>query len=640
MRVADMNDGADLSATDMSAPSDDMSTAPDQGADLLAIENTPEGNPLVPEHPLLPFPSDFFLVEDANTATGKNLALESEVVPKFLTAEMFDGVDGFSRIPPIITYLPGGYDPSTLPDPLDGGATLEDDASVFLLQGPDWERFPALVERDVNVEDDDDRALIIRPLRALDPETTYAVLVTNRLARADGEPHAPNAAFRALIEGTPTSSPELERERERFSLVEDAAVAQNLEMSQIVQGWTFTTRSEVAVTAPLLAMQRVAGEACLDAPTMTSMEVIDDGAVKVLGGTFEVENFVADDGYLALGEDGLPKSVGRREVEFMMTIPDSVTGPRPVIVFGHGFFSKMDEITYSSFKNLCKRYGFIAIAVNFEGFDEKSSGGTVTLLTNNTSQIDKLIAKQMQAYTHFTALARLVREQLVNTILSEDGANTPLIDASQVHYMGISNGATFGAVITATTGEFERAALVVGGGGLVHFLERAESWNALGPLFERRYDTALNLQVVLSLLQHKLDPIDSLNYAGRLTSDRFEGLGTLKASLHMAVNDSSVRNILTEIVAREAGVPVVSPSAKTIWGAQTVMASETSIPGQSALVVYDEGYPASPITNKAPEEDNGAHGSVRALDVYQEHIAAFIETGALIQVCDGACDPD
>ena len=37
---------------------------------------------------------------------------------------------------------------------------------------------------------------------------------------------------------------------------------------------------------------------------------------------------------------------------------------------------------------------------------------------------------------------------------------------------------------------------------------------------------------------------------------------------------------------------------------------------------------------------NGAHGSVRELDVYKVHIARFIEDGALVQVCDGACDPE
>jgi pimeloyl-ACP methyl ester carboxylesterase len=631
---------------DMSLPPGDMMDNADAGADmggsqLLEIENTPEGNPLVPEHPLLPFPSDFFLAQDDATRTGKSIQFPEEVVPRFLNSEMFAGIDGFSLIPPIVTFLPGGYDPDSLPDPYSPGATLEDDSPAFLLQGPSWERLPALVERDVNAETDDARALIARPLRALDPETTYVVVITDKLKRADGSPHEANAAFDALRSGTPTSSAELERERERFGLIEEAVQGQGLEMNEVVQAWSFTTRSRAGATEAMLRMQAAASEATLPEPVLDpEVELIDNDQVRLFEGTFEVDNFVReDDGTINVDEDGNPAVVGRREVEFMMTVPESVTGPRPVIVFGHGFFSKKDEITYSSFRDLCKQYGFIAVAVDFEGFDESSSGTTIALLARNTSEIDRLIAKQQQAYTHFSALARVVREHLADEITTSDGASL-VIDPDQIHYMGISNGATFGAVITATSLEFTRAALVVGGGGLVHFLERAESWNALGPLLQNRFGTPLELQVVLSLLQLKLDPIDSLSYVAHLTENRFQGLPELDASLHMAVNDSSVNNMLTEIVARSAGVPLMTPSAKDIWGLDPISASEEGVASKSALVVYDEMYPPSPITNDAPVEDNGAHGSVRELDVYKVHIARFIEDGALVQVCDGACDPE
>lgn len=644
-----MDMGKDLSdIEDMSTPPEDMTSDLGEDADadmggerLLEIENTPGGNPLVPEHPLLPFPSDFFLEEDATSRTGKSLLISEEVIPRFLTSEMFAGIDGYSLIPPIVTFMPGGYQPESLPDPYFPGATLEDDSPAFLLQGPDWERLPALVERDVNAASDEERALIIRPLRALDPETTYVVVITDKLARADGTAHEANAAFDALRSGTLTSSPELERERQRFSLIEDAVQKQGLTMDEVVQAWSFTTRSREGATDSMLAMQAIASAADLPEPVLDpEVELIDNDQVRLFKGTFEVENFVREeDGFLNLDEDGKPEPVGRREVEFMMTVPESVTGPRPVIVFGHGFFSKKDEITYSSFKELCKQYGFIAISVDFEGFDESSSGKTIALLARNTAQIDRLIAQQQQAYTHFSALARVVREHLADEIKTSDETSL-VIDPEQIHYMGISNGATFGAVITATSLEFTRAALVVGGGGLVHFLERAESWNALGPLLQNRFGTPLQLQVVLSLLQLKLDPIDSLSYAARLTENRFQGLPPLVASLHMAVNDSSVNNMLTEIVARTAGVPLMTPSSKEIWGLEPIAASQEGVASNSALVVYDEMYPPSPITNDAPEDDNGAHGSVRGLDVYKAHIAAFIESGALVQVCNEACDPD
>lgn len=48
----------------------------------------------------------------------------------------------------------------------------------------------------------------------------------------------------------------------------------------------------------------------------------------------------------------------------------------------------------------------------------------------------------------------------------------------------------------------------------------------------------------------------------------------------------------------------------------------------------------SPAGNVPPPVDNGTHGHVRTLEVYMSHVAAFIEQGTLVQLCDGACDPE
>ena len=41
-----------------------------------------------------------------------------------------------------------------------------------------------------------------------------------------------------------------------------------------------------------------------------------------------------------------------------------------------------------------------------------------------------------------------------------------------------------------------------------------------------------------------------------------------------------------------------------------------------------------------PDDDNGAHETIRFLDAYRGQVGAFLETGTVVQVCDGACDPD
>lgn len=624
--------------TDMATPDQ----APDSsGPQIKGLPNLEGGNPLVPEVAMYPFPSDFYLAKDDKTRTGKSFVPALPALPRFLDVEMFAGIDGFSRIPLITTFLPGGVDPQSLPDPAKPDATLADDAAVFLVEVDSGERVPALVELDMNAKSDEERALLIRPLRTLKPQMAHVVLITNKLRTTSGSPHEPNQAFVALRDGLSTDSEALEAQREGFEVVRKAWEAQGLSADAMVQGWSFHTRSEEATVGPLLKMQRVASEYAIEGYTLTKDE-LDDRNRQIVG-TFKAPNFVNPEGYIELDDAGAPKQFGLRDVEFVLTIPLNIDGPRPLIIFGHGFFYEKIEATRSSFNDLCVQGRFSAAAVDFEGFDEASAGSSISLLTDKITQVDKLIAKQMQAYTHFTALARLVKERLAQDLERTGEAPFKVIDPAQVHYMGISNGATFGAVIAASSPEFERAALVVGGGGLVHFLERAQSWNGMGALFKRRWPRALDLQLLMSLLQHKFDPIDSLNYAPHLVKDRFDGLKPIKVSLHMAVNDSLVNNMLTDMVARTAGVPMISPSPRVTWGVETIEApADAGAPETtaSALFVYDEMLTPTVLNNVAPKVDNGAHESVRKLDVYKAHIIEFIETGRFKQVCDGACDPN
>lgn len=624
-------------SVDMAQP--DQGQPDVSGPQIKGLPNLEGGNPLVPEVAMYPFPSDFYLAKDEKTRTGFSFVPALPALPRFLNVEMFAGIDGFSRIPLITTYLPGGVDPQSLPDPAKPEATLADDAAVFLVEADSGQRVPALVEVDMNAKDDGERALLIRPLRTLKLNTSHVVLITNKLRTAAGSPHEPNQAFVALRDGLSTDLPELESQREGFEVVRKAWEAQGLQAQDMVQGWSFHTRSEEVVVNTLLKMQRVASEYTIEGYTLTKDE-LDDRNRQIVG-TFKAPNFVNAEGYIELDDHGEPKQFGMRDVEFVLTIPLNIDGPRPLIIFGHGFFYEKIEATRSSFNDLCVQGRFSAAAVDFEGFDEASAGSSISLLTDKITQVDKLIAKQQQAYTHFTALARLVKERLAQDLERTGQAPFKVIDPAQVHYMGISNGATFGAVIAATSPEFERAALVVG--GLVHFLGRAQSWNGMGVLFKRRWPRALDLQLLMSLLQHKFDPIDSLNYALHLVNDRFDGLKPIKVALHMAVHDSLVNNMLTDMVARTAGIPMISPSPRVTWGVEAIEApAEAGAPEATAaaLFVYDEQLTPTVLNNTAPKVDNGAHESVRKLDVYKSHIIEFIEHGRFKQVCDGACDPN
>lgn len=608
------------------------------GDDELVIDNLPGGNPLVPEIAMYPFPSSFYLEDDEATVTGKRLALPDEAMPGELSATPFEGIDGFSRVSLITTFIPGGVDPATLPDLTDPGASVSDTSSVWLLHADSHERVPVLVELDANVTDVADQALLIRPQAVLDANTTYVVVVRDGVRLLDGSPARPTDAFVALRDDIATDVPEVESQRGDYARTRAAFEAAGATSEEVVQAWSFHTRSNEQVHAPLLSMQDAAMDHALSF-VIESDEV--DGDNRLVEGTFSAPDFLGDDDLVQI-EEGAAVPRGTRDVPFLLTIPVTASQQeRPVIVYGHGFLSRMEETTWSQLNGHLQGWRMAAISTEFIGFTEDDTVATLDVLTGNLDQAFKIVSQQMQSEIHFTLLARLVEEELASVVLSDTDA--PILDADAVHFMGISNGGTQGMTIVASSPMFERAALVVPGGAWMHMLQRAVQFNLFGPLLTSQFAQTRELQLALSLLQLHFDHIDGASWIQHMTDNRLPGRDQIdvRATLHEAVGDAQVANMITEWMARSANIPLITPSPRDVWGIPTLDATAVaSADPSAALIIYDEGYPPLSPGNVPPATDNGSHETIRDLSVYQQHIGEFLENGTIQQVCEGACDPE
>jgi hypothetical protein len=614
---------------------------PDEAEILTGLPDVPGENPLVPDVPMFPFPSDFYLEEDPDTLTGRRLALDDRVMPQGVSAATLATADGFSRAPAILAWFEGGLDAASLPDIDDPGAAMASDATVRLIRQDSWEPVPLLVELDLNTEDLDEQALIIRPQDILEPATGYVVILTDGLRGADGQSAPPvSEAFRALRDGIETDSSTVEAQRDDFTLVNEAIVGVGLEPERVVLAWSFHTRSAEQVQDPLIAMQDATVDWDLTGWSITDDAWDDDGQNRLIHGVFEAPDYLGEDDTFTVDDRGLPVIEGTREVEFMVTIPVTAsTETRPAMVFGHGFFSSLEEPTWSSLNNGLQRWRMAAATTNFIGFCEDDLVDTMGILGSGLDGVTTVVAQQMQSHVHQTLLGRLMAEELSEAITAEDG--TPLIDGDSVHYMGISNGGTQGLVIMTASPFFERGVLDVPGGGWTHMLQRAVQWNTMGTAFSSQYDDPLDLQLEMSLLQLVFDPIDSLNWVEHLAQDRLPGRPDVRVSLQEAVGDCQVSNMVTEWVARAGDIPLVTPSPREVWGLEEITAEPPEgTERNAALLIYDEGYDPLPSGNLPPEEENGAHATVRRLEGYLEHVGAFMEDGTIAQFCDGACDPD
>jgi hypothetical protein len=608
---------------------------PDETSAPLHLDPV-EGNPLVPRAPLYPWPSDLWLVDDPTTPSGHRVEVPQELLPEGVLADSIAD-DGFTRAPAILAWFEGGIDPLSLPDI---GGSVEEGSPVLVLEAGTAAPVPAIAEVDANVLDANVQALIVRPVAALAPSTTYVVVLRDGLRTPDGGPPPVEDAFRALRDGIPTDDPTVEAMRPAFEVVLDTISAAGLATDEVVLAWQFTTRSEEAVVAPVLAMHDLAMDWTL--PAYAPISDTNDGANRLVVGTFVAPDFLGPEGRIALDADGQPIVKGDRTVEFLVTIPNTVAAPRPVVAFGHGFFSAKEETTWGSLQQLIQPLAVSTLSVDFIGFNEADAFETLGALTGDLVALAEVADQQLQSHVHFTLLARLLEEQLADGVVEDRGAGPfhPL-DATRLEYMGISNGGTQGSVILATSPMYRSATLVVPGGAWTHMLQRAVQWTSMGSLIELQYTDPLELQLVLSMTQQVLDPVDIVNYARGLVTEPFPGRPAHRVAMHMAVGDSQVANVVTEWVARSAGVPLVTPSAREVWGLETVALPPPGRPDlASALFVYDELYPPEVEDNVPPALDNGAHETIRDLAVYLAQVSAFIEDGALVQVCDGACDPE
>ena len=526
----------------------------------------------------------------------------------------------------LLTYHEG-IERRALPDPRDIEATLRDDSPVFLVRQDTFERIPVLVELDATAEDDAERALIIRPHQALDWGTRYVVILRDSLGIE------PSEAFRALRDGIETDSEDVERQRSAYTLVHQAIDAQGLDRDEVALAWPFTVRSQEQVVTPLLSMADVVASAPLGKPKIVSDDDVD-GVGRVVRGTVEVPNFISPDGIIEVDEDDRAIQFGTRDVEFVITHNAGLDKPRPTLLFGHGFFSHMDETVTPgrSFRRLVEEKEMVSIATNFIGFNADDLTTSIATLAdfNRTNQIS---AQQMQSEVHFIALARIVPE------LARD---IDAIDPDNVSYIGASNGGTQGITIMSVAPNIERGVLVVPGGALTHMLQRAVQWSQLGVFLVERFDDARDLQLGASLLQNNLDPWDSINFIEHLVGDeRFEGrTDPVRVQLHEVKEDSQVNNLVTHWLARTAGdIPAFVPNTL-----EDVMPGIPTVPGgaydgDAVLYVYDMNVAELPVNNTPPAE-NGVHGGVRSLDSYVEQVAAFLEDHEHIYVCSDACDPD
>lgn len=649
--TADAGDSGTPDAGDSGTPDAGDSGTPDAGPDLPPLV-VPEGcNPLASEHDcLLPFPSDYFRVEDAALPSGHRVKLTEAAKLKTQAGASFDftdlhPADGYSHGSQLLALFPGGVDDANLPAM--GRPTAATTGTTVLLDAEQAQGVLHFAELDPRAPSDARRALLLRPLERLRNGTRYIVALRGLKAK-DGTPVPVPEGFRRIRDGKTAGDPLLaplaaHYEAEVFPTLAAAGVPRD----ELQLAWDFTTETEENVTRDLLDVRRLTMEA-LEAtpPVVTVTEVRDDVDANVarrIRGTLRVPLFMENaqpGALLARDEQGRVRRNGDAEVPFTLQIPRSVWGqgvaPVRFVQFGHGFFGSQSEADGSFMRPFIQATETVVMTVDWWGMSTPDAPGVLQAMGGNPSQTMRFTDRVHQGMANQLAVTYAARTTLKDVAELQDGG-VLVYDPEQTYFYGISQGHILGGTYVALSPHVSRAVFSVGGADFSLMMFRARPFGMFLGAIAQTVPDALDQQKFAALTQTAFDRIDPLTYAPRVLKNPYPGAPAGRRVLvQYGLGDAQVPNVATELHARVMGLTQQVPAT---WRVPMLIAQQGPIEG-SALTQFDFGLPA-PLPGTVadlPAQDNAVHEGVRRDLEGRAQVDLFLAPGSRVEsTCVGIC---
>jgi hypothetical protein len=629
----------------------------------LRVQNPDRCDPLDARHCLLPFPSNTFTVADGETDTGLRVNLARESMIANMEGVRVDPTewnrnDGFSPGQQIITYVEGlDVAASGIAGVTDIGGSLDAAAPVVLLDADGGERWPCWAELDASVEDDANRALLIRPAINLREGHRYVVALRN-LRNGAGQSIEAGDVFRAYRDRLQSNVPEIEARRDRYERVFADLARAGVRRQDLYLAWDFTVASTRNLTERLLHMRDDAFARLADAaPGFTVTEVVENPEAELLRrvtGTFEVPQYMTGDGgagqRLNYGANGLPEVNGVYSAFFVCNIPNAVLAeggtvvPARAAVYGHGLLGNATEINAGNVRRMGNEHGFVFCATRWIGMSFEDVPNAVTIL-RDLSRFPTLADRLQQGVLNTLFLGRLmIHAGGFSSHPAFQVNGTPVIDRSDLFYDGNSQGGIMGGIATAVSIDWTRAVLGVPAMNYSILLQRSIDWDTYQLIYDPWYPDELERQLGIILIQMLWDRGEANGYANHMTGDPLPNTPPHKVLMHIAFGDHQVSPDAADIQARTIGARIHTPAVaagrlshyvEPYWGIEPI----PSYPYDgSAIVIWDSGAPAPPTVNLAPREGRDPHGDPRSDPDARVQKSEFLRSdGAVIDVCGGPC---
>ncbi|MEX1368857.1 MAG: hypothetical protein AB1Z98_37360 [Nannocystaceae bacterium] len=605
---------------------------------------TLECDPLVPDYCGLPYPNNAFTVADEATVTGLRIELSDAMMPVAnngvaTTRDVFNTRDGFSPGIALLAHLPGAT-LEGLPRPDDIGRSLEPDCPTVLLDTQTGQRVPHWAELDMTTDDDSRRTFMIRPVVRLEDDRRYIVAIRG-VVDSSGAALEATPVFAALRDRTESEDPSVEARRglyaDIFAQLEEAAV----ERDALQLAWDFSTASKEDGTGWLLGMRDEAlASVGPEGPAYTIDSVTTDWspdvAVRLLG-HMEVPLYLDQPGVggvINLGDDGRPEVNGTAEYPFEVLVPYSAMDePAALLQFGHGLFGSYASV--EGLGPLANRHNLVIFAFDWIGMSEQDALPTGGLLASgDLAAFQTLPSRLLQSHVNALLGMRMMMGGFVDepTIQFAGGS---AIDPDERYYFGASLGGIMGSVYMAITPDVVRGGLGVPGQSFNLLLSRSVLFDPFFSILGSSYEDPRDIQLILSVAMQIWDRAEPTGFSKYIR----EGLADTpphEVLLQVAIGDHQVTNYGSHVMARTIGVPLLTPSTRSIWGVDEVVSGHVG----SAMIEHDFGLPPIPLDNVPMREGSDPHGILWSYDAGIDELEHFLRTGEVLSFCEGPCDPE
>ncbi len=605
---------------------------------------------------MLPFPSDALTIADADSATGRRVALPLDHMPAHVDGTPVDPArqnraDGFSPGSAGLVLIPG-VDPqgSSLAPISDIARSLDDASGSVVIDATTGERWPHWAELDANSTDPDRRALFVRPATNY-PDGHRIVIGLRNLVDGAGEAIEPTETFRAYRDRLETDVAEVEAHRPAMERVFSDLAAAGVAREELVIAWEFTVISTESLTGPLLHMRddafAILGDA---APTFTvdAVNRDDSDTYTYIEGTYEVPLYLTADGSTGnglnlVGDPDLPEVNGLFASVYRCMIHDNTTAAEPGagVIYGHGLLGTRNQVTSAGPRLLAEHHNHVICGTDLIGMADEDVINAINAL-GELSTFHTLSDRLLQGHLNTLFLGRLMRhpDGFAAHEAFSDGDGNQLLDTDQLAYYGISQGGIMGPVTTAVSTDWDRGVFGVPGVNYSTLLNRSVDFDQYQLLLDPSYPDKLDQAQLLLMIQMLWDRAEGNGYVNYY-SEPLEGLDQKSGLLHGALGDFQVANVAMDVMARSMGASAVWPGfgegrssdVEPFWGIPRI----EGYPFEgSATVMWDSGQPVPPIENVPPRNGTDPHEDPRRHLDAVEQIDAFLRTGTVIDVCGGA----